>query len=1305
MSETQEQVLARILENLQSGDVTRQLDAIKELGTMNYSSPAILLKLERLALASPTQDVREAAYDALDSNVHRFIQGRISKLTQPNRSIVLREIQSWSEQGIIDPERAKVLAHRYNFDIAPIKPSPSEPALEIARPPTPQPATPVIPQPESPRPVTPATATIEPAKPEPTKPTAPPLSLSQRLLSQTTINIALYLGAFLVVGAAVILAYLVEVTRLPILLGVTILFVGGSIAIKKRLPQASFTLFIVFSFLLPINAIVIAQTFNITGQDASAYWSAVFFFMALIWGFSTWLYTSRLFSIASFVAFSIAVLRFGSIFNAPAEWNIFSLAIASLIGLLGVYLLKGWKDSKFALPLFLATQVVNALTLLGSLGFVASSLFNQDSATSFWIATALTWITAASFYAWSGLLFTSPLFAWGAAASLLPISWLVLNSFNASSSIQIVGLWIWGTVFSFSSEFFAHKTADKVKEFYWPLLLGSLPLFLISALWAFVEYLSSNAFSIGYAFGVLLGAALVYTILMVLRPRAYVWLTSLIFGLAAYFTFFALPFIEHADVYVGYQMLGASLLLLVPELFFKSLFTSKESWRWPPFIIGVIIITINILVVLSDQVNTTAIAIVMGVYALLFAAYALHSRRAWVAYLATASAAVSAIYALQHFNLNLDLRLAILTGLSVIYFIGGYLLRAEKTRTWGSVLRISGLTLGALVSFIALLTIESISGWYVLAVAAMFFVEMYIRSEDRMEVSGPFFTSIAAFLILLKFNITDLPFHLLTLSLVWLGADAVYSRTLKQRRLAILTQVVGGGIAFGNLPILLAYGYGEGHAAQAAVIFGGYTLFFAIDAWLYQKSIIGYASTASLAFAILLTLEYFHYDLWLPALTGLSVLYFASGYSLRNEKSRPWGVMLRISGLAVGTAISFASLVLLKHTGEWYMLIVGAMFAAEMYLRRESRMEIGAPIFFSMAAFLGLRDFKVNDLPYYLLVISLIWLGADIIYSKTLKTRPFAMITRLAGGAIAFGNVLVLITSLAGNQPAAICFGVYAFFFAAYAWFYRNPMLDYIATASLPLSVFFELQTLHQENWLYEIVVIAILYYAAGFLLRRRGNAQGWSQMLLFSGLGLGVINSISAPLHVGLDAAIPVALAATLFAVEAFERRNVWLAFPANLLYLGSYFLILTWLKVDQPQFFSVGAAVLGMLMHYLLTRAGSKTGAFIMGSVSQLVLLGTTYIQMVAQLDLSFFFVLFFQSLAVLAYGIVMRSRSLVIAPISFTVLGVITVAGYALRTLSLVVIIGATGIALLLLGILAAVMRERIATLAERFRDWQA
>ena len=69
------------------------------------------------------------------------------------------------------------------------------------------------------------------------------------------------------------------------------------------------------------------------------------------------------------------------------------------------------------------------------------------------------------------------------------------------------------------------------------------------------------------------------------------------------------------------------------------------------------------------------------------------------------------------------------------------------------------------------------------------------------------------------------------------------------------------------------------------------------------------------------------------------------------------------------------------------------------------------------------------------------------------------------------------------------------------------------------------------------------------------------------------------------------------------------------------------------------------------------------------------------------------------------VMRSRSLIIAPISFAVLAVVTVLYNALKDLTLVFIIGIAGIVLLALGILAVVMRERITDMAERFSDWDS
>jgi hypothetical protein len=226
-----------------------------------------------------------------------------------------------------------------------------------------------------------------------------------------------------------------------------------------------------------------------------------------------------------------------------------------------------------------------------------------------------------------------------------------------------------------------------------------------------------------------------------------------------------------------------------------------------------------------------------------------------------------------------------------------------------------------------------------------------------------------------------------------------------------------------------------------------------------------------------------------------------------------------------------------------------------------------------------------------------------------------------------------------------------------------------------------------------------------GYLFRRAGRFKDWDNTLLFSGLGLGIIISFAAPILGGLDAAIPVAAAATLWAIEAFARKNVWLGFPTNALYLLAYFIVLFGLDTTEIQFFSMGAALLGMLQHYLLVRAGSKTGAFLTGMVSQLILLGTTYLEMVNKNQLIYFVVLFFQSLAVLVYGVLGRSRSLTFTPIIIVVLGVVTVIYSTLKDMNTVIIIGCTGIVMLGFGILAVIMRERITKLGERLSAWNA
>src|SRR4030095_10162658 len=120
-----------------------------------------------------------------------------------------------------------------------------------------------------------------------------------------------YLGAFFVIASALILAAIVEAARLPILVVATLAFGAGALIIRKRLPQPSFALFVVFSFLLLIDANVLEELVGFTGSSLSMYWTIILLTMAFIWALSTWFYDSRFFSLVAFIALSLAFYRAG----------------------------------------------------------------------------------------------------------------------------------------------------------------------------------------------------------------------------------------------------------------------------------------------------------------------------------------------------------------------------------------------------------------------------------------------------------------------------------------------------------------------------------------------------------------------------------------------------------------------------------------------------------------------------------------------------------------------------------------------------------------------------------------------------------------------------------------------------------------------------------------------------------------------------------------------------------------------------------------------------------------------------------
>lgn len=1063
---TAQGILDKVLEDLKSNNALRQLGGLQEMGRIKISSDAIVRQLEKLALGE-NESVRSAALDALDLETSQFVLSKDSMIQKNLRMIIVEEIETWCEDGLLEPHRGEVLKRRYDYD--------SRKSIK-----TKAPEVPVKVSTEKP---------FKGTESIPVKPVAAPAkrqSLTQTLLSETSIKIYLYLGAFFVIAAAVILAALVEEARLPTLLISTLAFAGGAVGLRKRLPQPSFALSIVFSCLLPIDANVIANSLSLSGRANGLYWMFVFLAMAVIWALGTLFYASRLFSAAAFLSLILAAIRVGEVLDTSTSWDIFFVVLANLLGLMTLFALKKRKDNRFILPVFLLAQLtqyslVIIFSLISSVG--AFELIDRN-----WIAATLNWILTAFFFAASNLLIPFPLFPWMAAASLYPLPWLVLSGIGASQPVAVTGFTLWAALAVLASEIIFRSQHEVWRKYHFPLLGLSVPLLGTALLIGFNE-------SALVGFLVYLATAVMYTLVNILRARWYVWVTALTAGIGAYFTFFSLPFMDNVDVYSGYKLLGASLLLLLPELFSTHPIIFTRSWNWPPTVLGALITLLNLFAFIDGDKNQFAnISICLGIYTLLFAGYALHFKKPAIGYLATTSAPLTLVYALQHFEL--------------------------------------------------------------------------------------------------------------------------------------------------------------------------------------------------------------------PALAGLAVIYYSAGYFLfRREGIRPWGKMLVTSGLALGALVSCLAVFTLEPYGGGYILGIATLFAIEMFTRRNGYLEIIIEILLSFVLVSLMNDFKVKPAAYYLFGISLLWLTSDAILQQTFSNRKMGFVTKIFGGLLTLTAAVYIYNTL---EPAAItlCFTAYTLFFALYAWLYKNPLLGYASTLSLALTIYSATGALGMTQWLIPVTGLSTLYFATGFFLRRAKKAKGWDSTLLFSGLGLASFVSLLAPSAAGgLEKAVSIAIAATFFAAEAFARKNVWLGFPANGFYLISYFVLLNELDVNQPQFYSVGTAALGLLQHYLLRRAGQKTAAFLVGIISQLLLLGTSYIQMVSTGQVEYFVLLFLQFLAMLAYGIIVRSRSLIIAPIAIVVLATLTILYNALKNLSLVIIIGITGILLLGLGILAVVMRERITNLAERFNDWDA
>ncbi|HEY57206.1 MAG TPA: hypothetical protein G4O04_01455 [Anaerolineae bacterium] len=168
----------------------------------------------------------------------------------------------------------------------------------------------------------------------------------------------------------------------------------------------------------------------------------------------------------------------------------------------------------------------------------------------------------------------------------------------------------------------------------------------------------------------------------------------------------------------------------------------------------------------------------------------------------------------------------------------------------------------------------------------------------------------------------------------------------------------------------------------------------------------------------------------------------------------------------------------------------------------------------------------------------------------------------------------------------------------------------------------------------------------------------------------------------------------AALWSLTAYRHRNPFAAFPAGLALWGAYAVSLFLFTVRQPQFYTMAAAGLVLVLYHLFHHARRGVIAFFLGLGAQLILFTTTYIQLVSQPERAgaYFTLLFLQALAVLGYGFWVRTRLFLWGPALAIALTVATMVLSRWGGVGVLLLICLTGTGLLTGGLLFLWKRNR-------------
>lgn len=649
--ETSPQDIESLRLALESPDAAVRRKAVEAAANAAQPAPGIAHLLERLALNDPEAEVRRAALAALSATPLAQAQRRLGPSTSGGRQFMLAEITALEKDGLLSLAQAQVLRGRYAV--------------------------------ESKSPQKAAQAEAAGHSPQASREHPPSPSLSQLLLSETSVKIALYLGAFFVVAAAFILAALIEVARLPILGAFTVLFFVAALGLARRLPMASFVLFAVAALMVPITAGVLFDQAHVTGNGENLFWGAVFFLDCLIWVFGTRFYQSRLFSILAFFSLAMSAWALVLLLTENTQPILLTLGLAGMVGLFAAQWIGNRYGRRTFWPLFLTVQVVLPVLLFVSL---IDLLFNDTSYAAridpSLLFAAAVWSLAALFYLLSDHLaerferwlpFALPAVTCGMAAPLLLVSGLRLN-------IHVLPFisWIWAAVLVLLAERLGGQarlaeTAGQSKSQrlrLYPLALQAAAVLLF--LFAGLFEMSKDYYGAGIV--LLLAGAVLLTALSVRRPRWPLWTAALIYAYIAYLALQNFRVIQDLDLFPGLIVLPPTLALLALELFLRRRGASPEWWR-PALVLG-LLSSLGLQMATFGDVFPGWSALVFGLFAAFLLLYALLDRRPWVGYFSLALLALSLFFLLLY--LKVDGWVAPLIGLAVLYDLIGLGLVASR---------------------------------------------------------------------------------------------------------------------------------------------------------------------------------------------------------------------------------------------------------------------------------------------------------------------------------------------------------------------------------------------------------------------------------------------------------------------------------------------------------------------------------------------------------------------------------------------------------------------------------------------------